>query len=423
MNLAVPQTGNQRRPPRASLVARVLVFLPLVLAAGCARFRAHPPSLASTTATNSIARSLNDLGLKVFVEDRLNRRFESWPAKVWDFPALTLAAWYFNPNRDLARIPSRDQRVAQAPVVTESAWLRTETAAWQVRASVRTNLLAYVATLRSEALLQDLEATQMELVQVEERRQEADLISYLQLSLLRLKLATTRLALIMTLQQKMAERARLADALGLPVRALFDVEVTFDFDRIVNTTLQLPDAGRQALQSRAEILSALSDYAAAEATLRVEIERKNPSIWFPPGYGWDREKNRWAVNLQLELPGGLRGQGRITKAEARRNAAAAHLLASQTEVIDQVEASVAAYSAALDQMTSVERLVTALREQDDLVTSEWKEGTAERREVLLTRLQVEAAEVLHLDAQVKLQEALGSMEDAAQRPAELMTGF
>lgn len=419
MNLAVPQAGNQRSLMSTRFIPCILVLLPLVLAAGCKHFESESLP-AATDAINSTARSLEDPGLRVFVEERLNRRFDTWPAKVWDFPALTLAAWYLNPSLDLARTQSGAQPSALSGELSEPARLHARTLAWQVRAGVRTNLLDYVATLRLEALLRDLETTQVELVRLGDQRRDGDAISQLELSFLRLQLARTRLALVIMIRDKMDDRARLAESVGLPVSALFEVEVAFDLSRTANSSLDVTILRQQTLHSRSDFVNALNDYAAAEAALRVEVTRGHPNIWFPAGLAWDRTKNRWVVNLRLDLPGVDLNRRRVANAEAHRVAAAAHLLNLQTDIIDDLETAVANYQAALERSVHVERLIAALRQQSADVVAQWKAGAATRAEVLLTQLQLEAAEVLNLEAQVKLQGALGLLEDKAQRPAESM---
>src|SRR4051812_36590663 len=73
-----------------------------VLLAGCARFENKPLS-AAATAQQLEARSLSDTNFKAFLEKNLDHAFTEWPLTNLDFPALTLAAFYFHPNLDVAR--------------------------------------------------------------------------------------------------------------------------------------------------------------------------------------------------------------------------------------------------------------------------------------------------------------------------------
>ena len=380
---------------------------------------------------------------------------ETWPLESWDFPKLTLAALYFHPSLDAARsqwraaeahvvaadgragmhskshstlnlnavspdcIPDRRaERSAAAERLAEAARRRAAADAWQVRARLRTNLLAYVAAQRRQELLRELEAIEVELARSTEQRLTVGATPPVELSLLRIQLAETRLAFIEALQKKMDFRERLADSLGLPVKPLLQVEVTYDFSRTAGYGPEVRDLRRRALRNRSEVLLALADHNAAEAALRVEVGKRHPNTLFDLGCWWDTDKIRWAVNLEPELPA-ERNRGPIAKAEARRIKAAAQLLDLQTEVIDELDRRVAAYRATLEDMADIEKLVAAIRRQHDAVAARFGRGAALRLELLLARLQLVPAELAQLDAQERLQQALGSLEDAVQQPAEV----
>lgn len=120
-----------------SPIFAVLAGLPiLAFAIGCAHV-SSPSGSAAKSATNFNARTLEDPGLKKFMEQHLNRPLESWPLKT--------------PDR-------RAQRVATAERLAETARLRWVPVAWQVRGGLRSNLLAYATVLRRHELLRILES-------------------------------------------------------------------------------------------------------------------------------------------------------------------------------------------------------------------------------------------------------------------------
>lgn len=431
-----------------------LCLLSAGILAGCSSVKPQPLSPAHS-ATNFNADSLADPGLKQFLERSLAHPLETWPLESWDFPMLTFAALYFHPSRDAARsqwraaeahvvavggragmhskshsapnlnavspdgIPDRRaERSATAERLAEAARLRAAADAWLVRACLRTNLLAYVAAQRRQELLHYLESTEMELTQIVEKRLAADATPPVELSLLRLQLAETRLAFIEALQKKMDFRERVADSLGLQVKPLLQVEVTYDFSRTAGYGLEVRDLRRRALQNRPDVLLALADYNAAEAALRLEGGKRHPNTHFDPGCWWDTDKNRWAVNLKPDLPA-ERNRSPIAKAEARRIKAAAQLLNLQAEVIDELDRRVAVYRATSEDTADIEKLAAAILRQHDAVAARFERGAALRLELLLTRLQLVPAELAQLDAQERLQQALGSLEDTVQQPAEV----
>jgi outer membrane protein TolC len=84
-------------------ISMAFVLPLLALASGCAPYRYHvapasPPALAASLE----ARSLDDSGLRNWMQ-RAGFQPSSWPLAVWDLRALTLAAYYFNTDMDVAR--------------------------------------------------------------------------------------------------------------------------------------------------------------------------------------------------------------------------------------------------------------------------------------------------------------------------------
>ncbi len=478
MKRSAQRRGGPIATNTGRLVVGILGILLFLFAAGCANIPAKHV-LLKPGGTNANAHALEDPGLKRFMEQQLNHPLADWPLDTWDDTSLTLAAWYFNPRLNEVRSQweraevsrgeaagrvklgtpgirsfpdgmlsefsagmvrqaiarafggespppristvapgntsdNRLRRTAEAKYSADSLRLHLQAVAWQVRAHVRTNLMTYVAAQRGESLLEELEANYAKLVQAEEDRVAADSMPHLQLSLLRLQLAQVRLVLIQTRLAKMDTRERLAHSLNVPVSALFDIEVTYDFSQVAAGILTVPGLRWRALQSRPDILQALADYREAENGLRAEIAKKRLAFEFPPGCRWDRDRNQWVINLDLGLPEGRAGRA-LGKAEARRIAAGAHLLSLQSEIIDEVERSAAVYRMTTAEVAGIDALVGAILQKQNGLEDQLAPEITDQPE-LLFRLQLLAAGFAKMEAQVKLQNALGSLEDALQQP-------
>lgn len=212
---------------RYSLHRDILPVAVALLLTGCASFKSERLSPTPNSA-NVDARTLADPGLKRFLEMNLKRRLEPWPLESWDLPRLTLAAQYFRPDLE-------------------------NTAAWQVRANVRTNLLHHVAARRRLDLLNNLSESQSEIIERGGDRQPHTGISWEKLSTIHTQFANTLIARLDTLDQVMQSREHLAEALRLPVRALLLVEVTYDFSRGAGRKFNAADVQRLALQNRSDI--------------------------------------------------------------------------------------------------------------------------------------------------------------------------
>ena len=136
-----------------------------------------------------------------------------------------------------------------------------------------------------------------------------------------------------------------------------------------------------ALRSRADILGALADYAAAEADLRLEIAKQYPDLHLGPGYAWNNGNagdNQWSLGLTLELPILDQNQGPIAEAEARRKLAAAKFVELQSQVIGEIDRAVAGFRVAREQLQTGNELLAAEQQQQKSAQAQLKAGAADQ---------------------------------------------
>lgn len=469
------------QPPARTCRHHVLWMLIAVwgvlLLAGCTHSN---PTLTPGTpadAANSVGVAVNrleDPGLRKFIEQQLHRPVTEWPLRRWNFSTLSLAALYFDPAFQVARQQSRSASTAsvmanegkvasdqspdwfspefslpQAPSLhsiptpadrapaesprppagllsqtehqARASILHAATIAWQVRSNLYTSVVAYAAAQRGEALLQTLESNQVQVIRLAELREAAGGLSSSELLQMRLQLAQVRLALIQARLSRMSTREHLAHSLNLPVIALLAVEVTFDFSGTPADTLTLAHLRDQALHLRPDLLQLLGDFAEAEGLLQSEIAKRDPRHPLPSGCVWDRMNRRWTVNLNLDLSTSLHRRPAVARAEARRNAAAAHLLSLQSSIIDQVERAVAVCHLTANDAADIDFLVASVRQHHDTLQARYEAGLASAWELLLARVQLNTAVLFELESQVRLQQALGSVENALHQPVKRIT--
>jgi cobalt-zinc-cadmium efflux system outer membrane protein len=448
-----------------------LKFWPAIIAlglvAGCARF--HPQPLApAETAAGLESRSLSNPELKAFLEKHLNRELNTWPAAKWDFEMLTLAAFYYQPSLDVARAVwaearagvvtagarpnptvgftpqyvfnprgeppwvatlnldwpietagKRGARVAQAKHLSESARLNIAATAWQVRSQLRVQVIDSISAARRESLLRkQLAAREQAVVSLEQRR-EAGALASTEVTPARLLLQKVRLEVSDAQRQQVEARARVAEAIGVPVNALKDVEIVYDLTSMPAGTDRLTssEVRRQALQRRPDVLAALADYAASESALRIEIAKQYPDIHLNTGYEYDQGLQKWGLlGFGVELPLLNRNEGPIAQAEARRKHAAAGFEALQAKVIAELDRALSVYQVTAETRESAEALLATQRKQQTSVEQQFQAGAADRLEVLTAQLELATSELALQDSQTRLHQALGALEDAVQRP-------
>jgi outer membrane protein TolC len=270
-------------------------------------------------------------------------------------------------------------------------------------------------------LLQQEFAAQTGIVRLLEQRFDAGAISRPELTAAQIALNKTQQDLS-DAQSKQAEaRSRLAEALGLVEAALNGENLNFDFSLPDALPLTSAEARRVALRSRADILAALADYAAAEADLRLEIAKQYPDLHLGPGYAWNSGNagdNQWSLGLTLELPILDQNQGPIAEAEARRKLAAAKFMELQSQVIGEIDRAVAGFRVAREQLQTGNELLAAEQRQQQSAEAQLQAGAGDQLDSLNAQLELSNAQLAQLDNQTKLQAAFGALEDALQRPGD-----
>lgn len=443
-----------------------LIVIAVVLS-GCATFQPRPIS-PDQTATGFEARSLANADLKEFLKINLGQEVTPWPAKTWNFPMLTLVAFYYHPDLDLARaqwgaakagvitagarpnpsvgfvsqfnattpgispwtftptldIPietagKRDYRIAQATHLSEAARLNIAAAAWQVRSRLRARLLDLYAADERVSLLRKQQRDQEEIVKLLEQRLEVGEASQPDVTLVRISLQQTRLALREAQKQAADARVQVAGALGLPAEALNGVDLPFAIFSGIPTINELPPekVQREALLNRSDILRGLAEYAASQSALQLEIAKQYPDIHLGPGYSWDQGDNKYSFGISLTLPILNRNQGPIAEAEANRKQAEARFALLQAGVIGEIDRALIAYRAALQKLATADALLAEQKKQLQSAEELFKAGGSDRVALGGARLELDAIELSRLDTLVTVQQSLGLVEDSVQRPA------
>jgi len=444
-------------------------WLPIIAAgvlAACTTF--HPKPLEPPRVEEEFrARSLADPGLRTYLDAHLPARQPEWPLQRFDLQVLTLVAFYFHPDLDVARarvavaeagavtaagrpnptlgltpgytdapespwlygltfdLPietagKRGYRLARAERLTEAARLQLAESAWQVRSRVRVALVEHLLVLRELDLLRAEEAVRSEALSLEEARLAVGEASRPDVDAARADLANARLAL-RAIEGRVGERrTALAAALGVPVGALDGT--TSDWPQLdappAEDTLAPATIQRAGLLNRLDVRRALAEYAASEAALQLEVAKQYPDLHVGPGYKFDDGVSKFTVGISLTLPVLNQNQGPIAEAEAGREEAGARFLALQAEVIGETERALARYHGALAELGEADLLVVVLDEQLRATKLAVEVGEADPLALAAIRIKRLAAARTRVAAQRAMQGALGALEDAVERPLD-----
>ncbi len=445
----------------------VVVFL-----AGCARFEPKPIAPAQTAAEFE-CRSLTNAALKTFLEKNLRRELTDWPHPQWDFDLLTLAAFYYHPDLAVARaqwnvaqagdktaggrpnptlsltpgfdathnpglspwfpglsfdLPletagKRGHRIAVAEQLSESARFNLAAVAWQIRGNLRTRLLDFTAAYERMELLQGQLSIQEQVARLLGQQAEVGAIAKSELASRRVALQKAQLDLTDATSRVVEARARVAEAVGIPQHAFDDAGLVLvplkDFVALGDLTST--EVRRAALQNRADILGALADYAASQATLQLEIAKQYPDVHLNPGYQFDQGDNKWSLGLTFELPILNQNQGPIAEAAARRAEAAAKFNAVQAKALAEIERATEILKVTDENLATLQSLAEAQAQQRESVEAQVKAGALEPLDLLNAKLEFASAQLVQLEGRVKFQQAVAALEDAVQMPVALMS--
>ena len=237
----------------------------------------------------------------------------------------------------------RSRRIAIASHQANAAAAHVIEAEWKVRAAVRKALLDLSATERRTALLAEANAKQAEVLRHIDERIKAGAASLLESAQPRLLAAQLRLQVSDASRGTVLARVALAEALTMGTSGLDGA--SFSFAAFEDVHGRRTSHRREALTRRADILAALADYAAAEATLRLEIAKQYPDVHLNPGYQLDTGENKWALGVGLALPILNQNRGLIHEAEAKRKEAAVRFDANCGNVLAVLQTPLASEQA------------------------------------------------------------------------------
>jgi len=421
----------------------------------CAVFHPQPLSPEQNQADFE-KRSLADPGLKKFMEQALGKEMQAWPVLEWDYNLLSLAAFYYNSELDLARsqyqtsqagvltakgLPNPDlelsnleallkfpletagkrkYRIDQAEHLSEFARLDIATAAWKARLELRAALLELYLGLEQAKLLNERISAMEQMVKYLDQRAELGELSAIEAG--RFQIELDQMRLLQTDNQKQVDQSRLhlAAALGVPVSELRDAKINFGIFAETPREFDLADLRRQALLNRSDILSGLEQYQAGQSDLQLEIAKQYPNINLGPGYSW--EGTVWMVGLSMELPLLNQNQGPIAQARARREQAGDQFNALQSKALREIDQAYAEYRAGKESLKLSDTIVQNYRRRFDSSRAAFSVGEIDGLELAQGRLELLAAQDARLESLRKWQNAITGLELAVQQdlsPGEL----
>jgi outer membrane protein TolC len=414
------------------------------------------------------SRTLEDDGLRRFVEENRGPDHGSFPPPAWDLPLLTLAAFYFQPDLDVARerlgqaraagltagmwpnpvvgldlekvtnaaagvnpwiygfslsIPidtlwKRGYKVEEAERLSDAAVLGLAEAGWKARSRVRTALIDHLFAIQELDLRRQEEAARLEVATALERKLALGEIFRLDVDAAQGDLAGARLAIHTAAGRVSGTRSALAAALGVPPAALRGKTFAWpDLDRLPPLeSLGLETAQTAGLLNRLDLRALLAEYGAAESGLRRELANRYPDLSIIPGALSDQGDRKLTLGLSFTLPVFNQNGGPIAEADAKRKEIAARFHQLQAAIIADVDSASERYQTALAELGEARKTLEAIDRREKATRRAIELKDLDKTALTGLRLERVQAEGARMGAIRRAQDALGALEDSVQRP-------
>lgn len=427
-----------------------------------------PPSPLKFSPKDYESRSLSNPNLQKFMDDVFGNEIKDLPNNLWNLKELTLAAFYYHPDLDLARAQyatsysrviralanqnwqlqsqpryssnprggispwytqhflsfvfetrgKKKHRLKVAKHSAEATHLNIYQAAWQVRSRLRANLVSTLIAKKKINLLERALEKQNALVKGMEKRVLVGENSGQDLTLAKIKYQETQQQLDAATKLHQESFTKLASSIGITVDALEKAKLDdswLENPELIEGISRL-DLRKEALQGRMDVKALLEEYQAAIANVRLVISQKYPDIRIGPGYLWNQGQNFWALVLDLFYTNVFSSKGAVQEALALRNEVATRFNALQAKIISDLDTAYLSYESALEELKSSGELLNISNKQKYHVEKQLEFGEIDLLSLKQAEFDSALISLRNIDALERTQLSLGLIEDAIQRP-------
>jgi cobalt-zinc-cadmium efflux system outer membrane protein len=431
-----------------------------------------PESPLNLSSADYESRTLDDPSLRKYMQNMFGEDLEEWPLKKWDLEQLTLAAFFNHPDLEISRgqwqidttsrkvasarpnwllqnqpryAPSpsdgkspwytqnflsfvietggkRKYRMRQAKHLAEVSHINIMQSAWQLRSRLRTNFVLMLTAQKSlEILKSQLENQELILTGIEKRLSVGE-GSMLEVNLEKIKLNEIKVQISNNEKSLKEAQVLLAEAVGITTEHLLEKDFA---DEWFLNPVEIEDIGqmdlrREAAYGRSDLMAMLEEYQAADAALKLATAQKYPDIRIGPGFLFNRGQNLWALVLDLFYANPLSSKGSVNQALAHRNQVANRFTALQTKIISSVDFGYSSYQSSILELGNSKSLIEQSKSQNKLLKKQFEIGEIDIIPLKQSEIIAYQAQINTISSLQRTQVALGTLEDALQRPIKEM---
>ena len=271
---------------------------------------------------------------------------------------------------------------------SQLALLNFQIAKWDLRTDLFNQLFDYIENQEFIKLTKTELRLKQSVMNMMKKRFDAGIASQIDLDRKAIMLGKSNKELLELQMEQSIMRNQLASLVGLDTQKfnlipLNSKKITSILDEI--TVLYLKDKELLVLQEisltkRLDLRKALSNYAIAEAKLKLEVAEQYPDYTFSPAYAYEFGTKLWSLGIDSILKSTNRNKAFINKAEKFRDLEASKVNTLQLTTINDIEALQLNFLNKFDDLKYSNHMIETKNRLERQLASRFKEGLINRME-------------------------------------------
>ena len=216
---------------------------------------------------------------------------------------------------------------------------------WKLRLNLFNKLLDFIENQEFIRLSKDELRLKQSVMNMMKKRLEAGIVSQIDLDMKTIEFNKKNQELLELQMEQALIRNQLASLIGLSIRkfnliTLNAKNITSLLDDITVSYLkdkELVELQETSLTKRLDLRKALSNYAVAEAELKLEVANQYPDYNFTPAYIYEFGTRIWSLGIDSIINSTSRNKAFITKAKKFRDLEASKVITLQLSTINDIE--------------------------------------------------------------------------------------
>ena len=216
---------------------------------------------------------------------------------------------------------------------------------WKLRLNLFNKLLDFIENQEFIRLSKDELRLKQSIMNMMKKRLEAGIVSQIDLDMKTIEFNKKNQELLELQMEQALIRNQLASLIGLSIQKfnlipLNAKNITSLLDDITVSYLkdkELVELQETSLTKRLDLRKALSNYAVAEAELKLEIANQYPDYNFTPAYIYEFGTRIWSLGIDSIINSASRNKAFITKAKKFRDLEASKVITLQLSTINDIE--------------------------------------------------------------------------------------